>query len=297
LVFERLLNNVWQSFLYYICIFGKKVVILRGFMKIRGLILSILLFAWGQTWAYNFSYANEHESSWSVSYGGLWLQDQYLSPLLYSGQQIGIEKEWWKDFRRKSAWNWQQVGKVHLLGGMAYSELKNNLIYCGGVQGGWGSLYTWNIEKTGLNFLLGPYLNIDFMAKSHAVQVNKPYSIDIGIDACGIAGINWAFQIKNSSFRLRYLAQGNIVGVDYLPDYWQSYYEQTEGVMGEIRCSGMWNRRHLQHELTFDIQLKRSTWRIGVEHEYLEYGTKKMMFSRETVSAMVGCIFWVRGAR
>jgi hypothetical protein len=47
----------------------------------------------------------------------------------------------------------------------------------------------------------------------------------------------------------------------------------------------------LKHELTFDMQLKRSTWRVGIEHEYLEYGIKSMMFSRETVSAVVGCVW------
>lgn len=260
--------------------------------------MCVVVFAWVKTYAYNYStYNSEHESLLSISYGGIWLQDQYLSPLLYSGQQIGIQKEWWSYFKKDDSFSWQHFGKIGLNGGMAYSEMKNNLIYSVGVQGGWGALHSWNIPKTGVNFLLGPYLNLDFMAKSHAVQVNKPYSMDIGLDACAIGGICWAFKIKETSFRLRYLAQGNVIGLDYLPDYWQSYYEQTEGVLGKFRCSGMWNRRHLQHELTFDVQLKRSTWRIGIEHEYLEYGTKKMMFSRETVSAIVGCIFWVRGAR
>ena len=267
-------------------------------MKLRKLILCTLLFACSQTWAYNFfAYNSEYESVLNISYGGIWLQDQYLSPLLYSGQQIGIQREWWSYFPKQDNWYWQHVGKIHLSVGMAYSELMNNLVYSGGVQGGWGALHFWYIGQTGVNIFIGPFMNVDFMAKSHAVQVNKPYSMDIGMDACVMGGINWAFKIKETSFRLRYLSQANIIGVDYLPDYWQSYYEQTEGVLGQFRCSGMWNRRHLQHELTFDIQLKRSTWRIGLEHEYLEYGTKKMMFSRETVSAIIGCIFWVRGSR
>jgi hypothetical protein len=47
----------------------------------------------------------------------------------------------------------------------------------------------------------------------------------------------------------------------------------------------------LRHELTFDMQFKHSTWRIGATHEYLEYGTEIIMFSREQVSAIIGCIW------
>ena len=79
--------------------------------------------------------------------------------------------------------------------------------------------------------------------------------------------------------------------MDYIPDYWHSYFEMGEGVLGNFRCAGLWNHRHLKHELTFDMQFVRSTWRVGLAHEYLEYGTKEMMFSREMVSAVVGCIW------
>jgi hypothetical protein len=39
------------------------------------------------------------------------------------------------------------------------------------------------------------------------------------------------------------------------------------------------------------MQFIRSTWRIGVKHEYIEYGTPNMMFSREQVSAIIGWIW------
>ena len=44
------------------------------------------------------------------------------------------------------------------------------------------------------------------------------------------------------------------------------------------------------------MQLKHSTWRVGIAHEYLEYGEKYMMFSREMVSAVVGCVWHYRVA-
>ncbi len=76
-----------------------------------------------------------------------------------------------------------------------------------------------------------------------------------------------------------------------MPDYWQSYCELTESIQGKVRCAGMWNHRTLHHELTLDMQFPHSTWRVGVQHEYSEYGQPNMMFSHEQVSVVVGTCF------
>ena len=55
------------------------------------------------------------------------------------------------------------------------------------------------------------------------------------------------------SYRLHYLVRTNLIGFDYLPEYWQSYYEVTEGVPGMARCSGHWNHHTLRHELALDL--------------------------------------------
>ena len=52
----------------------------------------------------------KHENVLSVRYGGIWMQDQYLSPLLYSGQQVGLSNERWQAFRCDSTKKWENVG-------------------------------------------------------------------------------------------------------------------------------------------------------------------------------------------
>ena len=253
--------------------------------------LYILIFVLSSTLLSGENYHQEHENILSVQYGGLWQQDQYFSPLVYSGQQVGLRNEWWQQFQCDKIGRWQHVGKAQISGGMAYSKQWNNSIYSIGLQGGWGVLHTWKWQRIGLQAMVGPHLNINLIGRMHTSIVNNPFSMDLGADICAMGGLSWAFKTKKTSYRLRYIARVNAIGVDYMPDYWQSYYEQLKGVPGQIRCSGVWNHRHLQHELTFDMQLKRSTWRVGVAHEYLEYGMSKMMFSQETVSAILGCIW------
>lgn len=236
----------------------------------------------------------EHENVLRVAFGGEWMQDQYLSPLLYKGYRVGIGNEWWQPFRRTdtiSGSRWEHVGQLDLQGMWAYNPVKTNAVYAIGARGGWGAYYVWKLKKQGLSIFVGPYLEADYVAKWHVVSVNKPYSMDIAIDLMAMACISYAFKAKRTSYRLQYSVRANVIGVDYLPDYWQSYYEMTEGVLGIVRCSGMWNHRTLRHGLTFDMQLPHSTWRLGIEHEYLEYGIKDMMFSREQVSVVVGTVF------
>ena len=43
----------------------------------------------------------EHEDILTIQGGGMWLQDQYLSPLLYDGVSVGITNEWWQAFHGK----------------------------------------------------------------------------------------------------------------------------------------------------------------------------------------------------
>lgn len=255
----------------------------------------------------------EHENILRLSYGGLWQQDQYLSPLLYSGQRVGIGNEWWQPFRRTpvKGWrmlsadtihtadhavqgHWAHLGRFDAQFGWTYSSAHTNLIYSLGVSGGWGAYYSWCFRRTGIELLLGPYLDLDWLGKMHGSSVNKPFSMDAALDLCAMGGIAWSFRARTTSYRLRYLVRANIIGVDFLPDYWQSYYEIIEGVPGRVRCTTLTNHRTLRHELTMDMQFHRSTWRVGVAHEYVEYGERGMMFSREQVSAVVGCIWHYR---
>ena len=272
----------------------------------------------------------EHEDILTIQGGGIWLQDQYLSPLLYNGVSVGITNEWWQAFHGKKrehknhtsntfflSWDtisdrstlggkkyigcWEHVGKVGIQVSGLENEPQSNKIYAIGVNAGWGAYYTWKWKitsrKTNISRFqigVGPYLAGDFMPRYIVNNVNKPYSMDIAAEIDAMAFVSYSFGGKKTSYRLRYLIRTNLIGVDFMPDYWQSYYEITEGIAGKTRCAGMWNHRYLNHELTLDMQFKHSTWRIGVRHEYLEYGEKSMWFSREQVSAVIGTCFRYR---
>lgn len=234
----------------------------------------------------------EHEAILSIRYGGTWMQDQYLSPLLYNGMKVGFGAEWWQDFKHYP--NWSHVGRLDLDFSWLTSSAKSNTTYVIGIQTGWKAFYHFRWDHLGLDVMLGPGLDLDIVPKYTIREVNKPFSIDIAGDIMAHAGVSWTWRRNDNKvgIRLRYLASVNLIGMDFMPDYWQSYYEISEGVSGKLRCSGVWNHRTLHHELTMDIMAPHSTWRVGIRHQYTEYGEKNMWFSREQVELVVGTTFF-----
>jgi len=256
--------------------------------KLYILLLSLLPLG---VWAENV----EHEYILSLQYGGMWRQDQYLSPLLYKGMMVSFGNEWWQPYKKESKLgragqldNWEHVGRFRTDFDWTYNSKKNNVLYASRIVGGWGTHYIWKWPQHGVQVLLGPYLSIDGTVKYHARNVNKPVSVDLALHTMAEAGVSYAFHGKKNSYRLRYIARANLIGVDCMPDYWQSYYEIGEKVQPKVRCAGMWNHRVIQQELTFDMQFRGFILRLGMVHEYDEYGEKNMMFSREQVSMVVG---------
>lgn len=243
----------------------------------------------------------EHEDILQIRYGGMWQQDQYLSPLLYDGMKVGLGNEWWQPYRKSTRLgqtgkldNWQHLGCLDLQFAWTYNPAHSNTMYSFGGQCGWGTFYTWSFRNCGVQVLLGPYLGADCLIKYHVSNTNKPFSADVAIDMMAMGGVSYSFRGPHSSYRLRYIARVNLIGVDFLPDYWQSYYEMDSGVMDNtVRCSGMWNHIAIHHDLTLDLQFPHSTWRVGIGHEYLSYGSD-LMFSREQVYATIGTCFRYR---
>ena len=238
----------------------------------------------------SFAEVVEHENILKLKYGGVWQVDPYLSPLRYSGQAVGIGNEWWQPFCKHEQWS--HVGALDLIGQWSYNVPRTNRLWGLGVQAGWGAYHHWDWEDKGLQVFVGPYLEGELIARYLTSNFNKPYSMDLGIQAQVMTGVSWCFGGKKTSYRLRYLAHLNVIGVDFMPDYFASYYELSEGVLkGTARCAGLWNHQALLHELTLDLQFPHSTWRVGAEHILLNYGTQTMQFCRQQVNLIVGCVF------
>ena len=243
----------------------------------------------------------EHTNVLKLKYGWNYQLDTYLSPLAFQGQHIGIGNEWWQPFRQDThlgkagkLTHWAHVGRLDLRGLKQVNSARSNLIYGLDIAGGWGAFYTWPLCDNRLKIWCGPYLEASLCVRELASNVNKPISVDVAAETMAMAGFAWSFYGKKTSHRLRYQIRTNLIGFDFMPDYWESYYELSEGVRGTARCSGHWNHHTVKHGLGLDMQFPHSTWHVGAEHEYVNYGTKDLHFIRNEVSIVVGCIWQYR---
>ena len=237
-----------------------------------------------------------HDNILEIKLGPGYQLDTYLSLLGYTGLQYGLGNEWWQPFRQDTRLgkkgklvNWSHVGRVDIFMNHYLSSSKSNNYWGIQLAGGWGAFYEWKWINDRLRVHVGPYLEAGFTVRRQASNVNKIVSFDVAIDVMAMGGISWSFYGKKTSYRLNYLIRTNLIGFDYLPQYWQSYYEIYEGVPGQARCSGHWNHHTIKHELALDLQFPHSTWRLGVEHEYLNYGTKYLHFVHNQLSFVIGC--------
>ena len=243
----------------------------------------------------------EHENILKLKVGTGYQLDSYLSPMGYSGMQYGLGNEWWQPFRKESKLgragkldNWAHTGRIDVTITDYYNRAYTNSMLGVQLAGGWGAFYEWRWIDDRLRVHTGPYLEVGCNVRYHASNVNKIVSLDIAADLMAMGGISWSFYGKKTSYRLGYQLRTNIVGFDYLPEYWESYYEITQGVPGQARCSGPWNHNTLKHQLTLDMQFPHSTWRIGTEHELVSYGTENQHFMHNQMSLVVGCIWRYR---
>lgn len=245
-----------------------------------------------------------HEDILHVRYGGNYVMDGYLSPYRFSGWQIGLGNEWWQPFHRQPKADnryWQHVGQVEASYSRLMNSVKQNLIQGVQAEAGWGALHTWQlthgaapgIDGGRLAWMMGPYIGADVMGKFLSKNTNKPFSLDLGMDAQLMAGLEYQFQYKKTAYRVRYLGRINAIGIMWQPDYWQSYFEAYEGagLQESIRFSYVGNRQFIHQEISMDMQFLRSTWRIGLQHEYLRYGTHDLPFRRQEISLVVGTCF------
>lgn len=234
---------------------------------------------------YGKAIIHENVLQLNFSYGKI--NDLYLSPLIYRGFAAGIENEWWQNLRKNS--NFGHVGNINLKAGSYWNHNYSNSINTISINGGWG--FYSNYRHKNLRMLIGPYIELNSFIKNISNNVNKPVSVDLGADLKIMGSIGFAFAAKKTSYRIKYTAFINLIGAQFIPEYWESYYEISKNIKHDIGFSYLGNRINLRHELTFDFQFPHSTWRIGARHEYLKYGNNDILISNENYSIVVATIF------
>ena len=228
------------------------------------------------------------ENVLTVGFGGVFVTDEYLSALPYKGYSIHIDNEWWQSFRRNA--DWSHVGELRLTGALLGNNVGSNSLLGFGARGGWGAHYGYK-PIADLTIMAGGVADVDYYGRVITKSVNKPYSMDLALALNLSAGVEYRIAANRSAYRLRYMVRTPFVGCMFAPEMGQSYYEMESSLRGTAHFASFHNRVAMVQALTLDMRFRRSTWRIGVAHDFLRVKTESLTFSREQVRLVIGAVF------
>lgn len=189
--------------------------------------------------------------------------DTYLSPQEYTGVDFRISRE---SIRMT---NWMN-GRISLQSffqadlGYTHNKVDNNNAFSGLANWNYGLHYHFPITSN-FKLLAGGLADINGGFVYNLRNGNNPAQARayINLDASGMA--IWNLRIKSCSLTLRYQINLPLIGVMFMPNYGQSYYEIfTLGHWnGVINFTSLHNQPSLRQMLTVDFPVGKAKMRLA----------------------------------
>lgn len=189
------------------------------------------------------------------------LLDTYLSPQEYTGIDLRLSRE----SVRKSRWeNITQQTFFQSNLSFTHNQIENNNTI--GMLANWNYALHYNFPITeNFKLLAGGLTDLNGGFTYNMRNGNNPVQARIyaNIGATGMAV--WNTKIKNYPICLRYQINLPLMGVMFMPEYGQSYYEifslgQADGV---INFTSLHNQPSLRQMLTADFPVGKATMRFA----------------------------------
>ncbi len=189
--------------------------------------------------------------------------DTYLSPQEYTGVDFRISRE---SIRMT---NWMN-GRISLQSffqadlGYTHNKVDNNNAFSGLANWNYGLHYHFPITSN-FKLLAGGLADINGGFVYNLRNGNNPAQARayINLDASGMA--IWNLRIKSCPLTLRYQINLPLIGVMFMPNYGQSYYEIfTLGHWnGVINFTSLHNQPSLRQMLTVDFPVGKAKMRLA----------------------------------
>lgn len=226
-------------------------------------------------------------SIYQVKAGSSHLTDTYLTPIKYSGWQVGFDYERLQAMKF-SPEEWVMQMKVGVEADRTLNPVKNHTMWYGEVDFSWGMMRRWRLN---MGFSAG--IGGAAMLKAGCLYLdrsgNNPASAkgSVTIGATGYAA--WQTTLGRIPVTLRYQASLPVIGAFFAPDYGELYYEIYLGNRsGLAHCAWWGNHLALDHSLTADLHLGSTTLRIGYAGNFYNTNINHTVTRIISHSAVIG---------
>ena len=224
-----------------------------------------------------------------VGWGRASQLDTYLSPMTYSGWQISFMTQ----RERMTHLADHHISFQSTLQG-AFTDTDNpagTASYLGGrlaYDAGWHYHYQ---VLPGFDLKGGALLGADVGFLYNDRNGNNPAQGRFSADVSLSAGLGYSFNVKKLHMRAAYQADLPMMGLMFVPEFGESYYEISEaGASHDILFAHPGNALSLRQLLTLDVCLKRVTLRVGYLCDVRQSNAHSLKYRDTSHSFMFGIV-------
>lgn len=228
-------------------------------------------------------------AAYTLEAGSAHLNDTYLTPLKYTGQNyaLGYERMQAMKFSPEK-WVMQLGGRLNF--GRTLNPARNATMYDLSLELSWGMMHRWDIYAlSGLRLYGGGMTSLDVGALYLSRNGNNPVSAKAAwtVGLTGAAVYN--FSISRLPICLRYQPTLPVTGVFFSPDYGELYYEIYLGNHKGLAHMAHWgNYFRLDNLLTADLRLGSTNLRLGYRNDILSTKVNNIVSQRITHTFIIG---------
>ncbi len=214
--------------------------------------------------------------------------DNYLSPSTYAGAAFGFEHATLSLLRADKP-QWLKMSSLAGRGAALYNAPRSSsMLFAQGAYR-WGINYQYR-PMPQLLVLAGGFAEIDFAFKNVARNVNNPVNVDLSTNVHAMAWAIYRLQVGKRVAKLNLQCNAPFLGAMFVPQQGGTYYEMfsLKNLRNTIHFSSLHNKQGARAAFFVDFDLKRTSWRIGVDAQNTEHIANNHYFRQQTLGAFVG---------
>ncbi len=227
-----------------------------------------------------------------VGIGGTNVYDTYLSPREYSGTEYHVAYESFRSIHCSP-----RIFVQHLLQGSFAntnkSETESGNMLGAMVQWNGNGYYRWTPLRR-LHLFAGGGLIFQGGGIYNTRNSNNPAQAKLSLQLAASGMCSYRFEgIRHFPLDVRYACSLPILGVQFSPEYMESYYEMfSENSFGSknICTTSLGNALSFQHLLTIDFPLLRHTFRVGYQGNYRQSELNGLRYHHYSNTFFIGYV-------
>ena len=228
-----------------------------------------------------------------LAIGSTNMLDTYLSPEKYTGVEMRYISH---TLRNKPGSQWRQriIHQGYIADG--YDRSEDGSMMSGLYSLNFAIMRKWDMAEGKVEIMAGGMGDASLGATYNSRNQNNPAQMRMGTAIGPTASAAWKFHLLKKQWRLGYEVSVPLLGVMFMPNYGQSYYEIFSRGDYDHNCviTTPFNAPSLSHTLTLDAKLGSLTLRVGYLGDIVQAKANNLKQHYYTHALMIGFVKHVK---